>query len=113
MAINFAAVQGVLKLLKEAGPLVNELKNAYAKRGASEEEAQTAAELTVVLEQLLEKKLEDVPRQRALDKLRMELLRELSMLRARAPERAPLLPWMLLGTNLVTIVLLIVVLVRL
>ena len=112
MAINFAAIQAALKILKEAGPWINELRQAYVKRGASEPQAQAAAELTIVLEQLLEKKLEDVPRRQDLDRFRLELLREVAGLRRTETQKSTVLPLVLLGANLITIILRIVVLLK-
>lgn len=114
MAINILWLQRLWPVLRNSGPLVSRLADAYVKRGADHKSAETMAEMAVLLDQILDERLQSLPRHEDLEALRQELTGLRGQLSSVTGDRRrnPYLLLLLLG-QVVIFILLMVILVRL
>lgn len=112
MAINVVWLQRLWPVLKNSGPVISRLAEAYMKRGASRSQAEATAEMAVLLDQILDERLKDMARQSDLARLRQDLAALKRAAEGRAPRRNPYL-FLVLAGEIVIIALLVVTLVRL
>ncbi|MHB1202351.1 MAG: hypothetical protein ACYCZC_04300 [Acidithiobacillus sp.] len=114
MAINILWLQRLWPVLRNSGPLISRLADAYVKRGADQKSAETMAEMAVLLDQILDERLQPLPRREDLEALRQELaaLRGQLSSAVGGRQRNPYLLLLLVG-QVVIFILLMVILVRL
>jgi hypothetical protein len=104
VGINVLWLQRLWPLLRQSGPLITRLADAYVKRGADKKTAETLAETAVILDQILDERLRGLAQAEEVETLRQEiqaLRQELARLGPR--RRNPYLIILVLG-QLLTLV---------
>ncbi len=104
--VNVLWLQKLWPLLRNSGPLIARLAESYVKRGADRKTAENIASTAVILDQVLEERLKEVPTIEDLDKLRQELSQLRSLLQSQGLPRRPLILWYLLLGQWIIIALL-------
>jgi capsular polysaccharide biosynthesis protein len=114
VSINIFWLQRLWPVLRNSGPLISRLADAYVKRGADQKSAEAMAEMAVLLDQILDERLKSVAQVgdvRALQQDLAALRSEVAKIHP-APRRNPYVLLLLLG-EVVIGVLLILILVHL
>ena len=114
MSINIFWLQRLWPVLRNSGPLISRLADAYVKRGADQKSAEAMAEMAVLLDQILDERLKSVAQADDMEALRQDLVALRSDVGriSPAPRRNPYVLLLFLGEVVIS-VLLIVILVRL
>ncbi len=113
MSINIFWLQRLWPVLRNSGPLISRLADAYVKRGADQKSAERMAEMAVLLDQILDERLKTVAQVDDLEGLRQDLAALRTEMGRAQPvaRRNPYILLLLLG-EVVIILLLILVLVH-
>lgn len=113
MSINILWLQRLWPVLRNSGPLITRLADAYVKRGADQKSAERMAEMAVLLDQILDERLKTVAQLDDLENLRQDLAALRSDLKqSRSPVWRNLSIRLLLLGEAVIILLLILILVH-
>ncbi|WP_414040891.1 hypothetical protein ACJU26_01990 [Acidithiobacillus sp. M4-SHS-6] len=110
MSINILWLQRLWPVLRNSGPLITRLADAYVKRGADRKSAERMAEMAVLLDQILDERLKTVAQVDDLENLRQDfaaLRTDLNQVHPRL-RRHPYLLLLLLGEAVIILLLILI-----
>ncbi|MBU2841560.1 hypothetical protein [Acidithiobacillus thiooxidans] len=110
MSINIFWLQRLWPVLRNSGPLISRLADAYVKRGADQKSAERMAEMAVLLDQILDERLKTVAQVDDLEGLRQDLAALRSDVNHTRPvvRRNPYILLLLLGEAFIILLLILV-----